>query len=421
MADASRAPMTLRSWALLGSLYVTQYFGTGFFLTSLVAILRASGAALEQVSVVYLLGLVWALKFLWAPWVDRWKSRRLGHYRAWLIAMQSLMVLCLLCIGRFNPVTDFGLIYGLCLLLSLAAATQDVATDGLSYRLVSPEDQGMANGLQAAGGLLGNLLGAGGVLMAYPHVGWPGCTLILAVGTAVSLFQVLGFKEPAPTARAGDGAKVLARLWKLVLRPGKRRWLGMILLYPLGVSLGYALITPILVDAGWTLDRIGLAVNVIGSLCGIPSALLTGQLIRRFGIRPVLIGAAALQVLGILALGVPLAGVTDMLPVTVAVGLFFFCYNPAVAAITTLMMGASDPKTPATDYALQYCIYMMFSILAATVGTAAAGRFGYLGVLGIAVVCAISMVPMAMGHKYTAVRRSSGRPAPPAQSDALMP
>lgn len=421
MTDTIPAPMTRSRWTLLGSLYITQYFGVSFFLTAMVAILRESGASLEMVSVVYLLGLVWALKFLWAPWVDRWQSRRLGHYRAWLIAMQTLMVLCLLAIGRFNPVSDFGTIYGLCMLLSLAAATQDVATDGLAYRLVSSQDRGMANGLQAACGMLGNLLGAGGVLIAYPHVGWSGCTLILTAGTAVSLLQVLWFKEPVHPLHVGDDAKVFKRLWALVLRPGKLGWLSMILFYPLGVSLGYALINPILVDAGWSLDRIGLAVNVIGSLCGIPAALLTGRLIRRYGVRPVLIGAAVLQVPGILVLALPLTGATGMLPVTVAVGLFFFCYNPAVAVISTLMMSACDAKSPATDYALQYSLYMLFSIIAVTLGTAAAGQVGYIGVLGIAAACALAMVPMAIGHKAPDTNDSPLLVAPHAQSDLLVP
>lgn len=82
MTESATPAMTTSRWALLGSLYVTQYFGPGFFLIALVAILRESGAALEMVSVVYLLGLVWALKFLWAPWVDRWQSRQIGHFRA---------------------------------------------------------------------------------------------------------------------------------------------------------------------------------------------------------------------------------------------------------------------------------------------------------------------------------------------------
>ncbi len=420
--------MTRPRWALLGSLYVTQYFGTSFFIVALVAILRRGGETLETVSVVYMLGLVWALKFLWAPWVDRWRSRRFGHYRAWLIAMQVIMVTTLLLIGRFDPVNDFSAVYALCLLLALAAATQDVATDGLAYRLIPPRDRGTANGVQAAGGLLGNLLGAGGVVMAYSHVGWAGCTFILALGTAVSLLQLLAFREPAHPAAVGQQVQVFRRLRALFLQPGQRRWLAMVLFYPMGVSLGYALITPILVDAGWALERIGLAVNVVGSLCGIPAALLTGHLIRRVGIRPVLIGAALLQVPGVLILSLPLAGYTDTLPVMFAVGLFFACYNPAVTLITTLMMGTSDPGSPATDYALQYSLYMLFSIVAVTLGTSAAGQLGYIGVLAIAAACALAMLPLALKQRVgadstQATKTASAVPlvAPQAQSDLLLP
>ena len=92
---------------------------------------------------------------------------------------------------------------------------------------------------------------------------------LLALGTAVSLLQLLALREPAHPAAAGQQVQVFRRLRALFLQPGQRRWLAMVLFYPMGVSLGYALITPILVDAGWALERIGLAVNVVGSLCGI--------------------------------------------------------------------------------------------------------------------------------------------------------
>ena len=388
--------MTTSRWALLGSLYVTQHFSVAFFIVALVAILRANKVALETISMVYLLGLVWALKFLWAPWIDRWKILQLGHFRAWLIGMQSIMIMCLITIGIFDPVHEFWKVYGLCFLLSLASATQDVATDGLAYRLVPKRDRGIVNGLQAAATLFGYLLSGGGLLMAYPSLGWSGCTLILAAGTAVPLMQVLCFREPTHPTYEGEHPRIFKRMWALVLRPGQRCWLTLILFYPLGVSLSYALITPILLDAGWGLVNIGLVVNVGGSLCGILAALLTGSLIRRFGTRPVLIGAAGLQIPGISVLALPLTGATGILPVTLVVGVFFFCYNPVVTVLTTLMMNHADPGSPATDYTLQYGLYLLFSMLSAALSTAAAGQFGYMWVLGIAAVCSLIMVPLAI-------------------------
>lgn len=387
-------------WRLLGGLYITPYLGVGFFLTALVAILRKSGASLETVSIVYLLGLVWAVKFLWAPLVDRWKSSRLGHFRAWLLSMQSLMIISLLLIGCFDPVREFSTVYSLCLLLSLASATQNIAVNGLAYRLAPVQHRGHVNGLQAAGGLLGNMLGAGAVLMAYPHLGWSGCTLLLAAGCSVPLTQSLFFKEPVfANLPAAAPSPVFKQFRSLFLQAGQRRWLLMLLLYPLGVSLGYALITPILVDSGWELDRIGLVVNIVGNLCGIPAALLTGRCIRRYGRRPMLLAAAAIQVPGILILLVPLAGTTATMPVMLAVGLFFFCYNPAVAVLTTLMMDQANPAQPASDYASQYSLYMLFSIIAVTLGTAVAGQVGYRTVLGAAAACALLMAPFAWKYR----------------------
>jgi len=411
----ARSSLPITTWALLGSLYVTQYLGIGFFMVALVAILREQGAPLEQVSLVYLLGLVWAVKFLWAPLVDRLGVARIGHFRGWLLVMQAGMVLTLLAIGTLDPLGDFARVYGLCLLLALFAATQDIATDGLACRLLPAAERGLGNGVQVAGQLLGNLLGAGGVLMAYPLVGWQGAMALLAAGTLVSLVQVLFFREPPHGATPLPIAAVVGRIWTLWRRPGGGRWLLMLLLYPLGVSLAYALITPILVDAGWALERIGLLVNVLGGLLGVPAALVTGLSIRRYGRRPVMIGAALLQIPGIAILILPVQGATGELAVTLAVGLFFLLYNPVVAVVTTLMMDHASHASPATDYAAQYSLYMLFSILAVSAGTALAGQVGYLPILAAATASALAMALLSLRWRHqpspeTAADPTSGSP-----------
>ena len=44
------------------------------------------------------------------------------------------------------------------------------------------KNAGLGNGIQSAGGMIGNLLSGGAVLMAYPYLGWKGCMAILALG-----------------------------------------------------------------------------------------------------------------------------------------------------------------------------------------------------------------------------------------------
>jgi MFS family permease len=386
------------TWRLMLSLYISQYLGIGFFLVALVAILRQQGESLEHLSIIYLLGMVWVAKFLWAPLVDRIGFARTGHFKGWLLITQSGMVMTLLLIGTFDPMRDFSMVYALCLLLAFLSATQDIAVDGLACRLLPRESRGMGNGFQIAGSLLGNLLGAGGVLMAYPLIGWQGATSLLAIGTGLSLVQLIGFREPSHT-RASD-ISVSRRVWSVWREPGGGRLLAMVALYAVGVSLAYALITPILVDAGWTLEHIGLVVNVVGTLLGVPAALCTGWLIRRVGRRVTTTVAAVLQVPAILAISLPVLGYVDDLSVAVAMSLFFVFYNPAMVVLATLMMDRASPESPATDYAAQYGLYQFFCILSITVGTALAGQIGYLPILVASAVSGVLMAILAPSYRH---------------------
>jgi len=379
-------------WALLGSLYITQYLGLGFFLVALVAILRSAGVSLEQLGIIYLLGIVWALKLFWAPLVDRFGIDCIGHFRGWLIAMQSGMVLSLLAIAWLDPVADFVPVFLLCLLFAFFSATQDIAVDGLACRLLGTEERGIGNGLRNAGNLLGNLLGGGVVLMVYPYLGWRIATLFLAAGTAVSLVQLLFFREPEHCMHCRPKVRLFHRFRHIWHNSGGGQWLLILAFYPVGVSLSYALITPILVDAGWSLDRIGFVFNVIGNMLGILTALATGYLIRRYGRLPVMRGAALLQIPGIVALVLPVRGETGEFAVAVAVSLYFLCYSPVVTVITTLIMDHASQDSPATDFSLQYSVYMLFGILAASLSAALASTFGYMAVLGLAACCGAVMV-----------------------------
>lgn len=395
--------MTPARWGMLLSLYVTQYLGLGFFLVAFVAILRQRGMPLENLGLVYLLGLTWMVKFLWSPLVDRFGSARLGHYRGWLIAMQAAMIATLAAIGGLDLDADLPLIFGLSFLFAFFSATQDIAADGLACRLLSPEQRGVANGMQSAGGLLGNVLGGGVVLMLYPVLEWRGSLLLLAGLTAVTLVQVVAFREPA--GRHGAGGSVfayVARGWTFWRGRGRGRWLLMLVVYPAGISLAYALLTPLLVDAGWSIDRIGFTLNVVGALVGVASSLAAGWLIRRLGRRLSLIGAALGQIAGLFFLLAPAGGVTSTLAVTVAVVAFYLAYSPVSTVLSTLMMDHAEPASPATDFTLQYSLFFTGGLVAAGLGTTLAGSIGYVGVTAVAIATATVALGLSLGFRLPA-------------------
>lgn len=390
---------TSATWWLLTSLYTTQYLGLGFLVVALVAILRDQGGSLDQVGLIYMLGLVWPLKFLWAPLVDRIRFGRWGHYRVWLLLTQTGLALTLAAMGRFDVIGEFWTIYLLGLAVAVLSASQDIAVDGLACRLLAPSDRGFGNGIQIAGNLFGNMLGGGVVLITYPYLGWQGSLLLLAAGTSISLLQLLWYREPKWAIVPTVGANLFRSVAAFWNQPGGRLWLLLLLLYPIGSSLAYALIIPILVDAGWEMDRIGFAVNVLGSLAGMAAAMITGWLLPRLGRRRGMIWAALLQILGIAALALPVFGLTGTFSVTTAVLLYFLLYNPAATVLSTLMMDHASPDRPATDYTVQYSLNMLFAMATMSGAAALAGQIGYSGVLGLAVLAGLLAALLSLRYR----------------------
>ena len=66
--------------SLLIALYLAQGLPYGFFTQALPVLLREAGYSLKAISAMSLLYLPWALKFLWAPYLDH-----LGTRKQWLL------------------------------------------------------------------------------------------------------------------------------------------------------------------------------------------------------------------------------------------------------------------------------------------------------------------------------------------------
>ncbi len=158
-------------YGLFLPLYMSQYLGIGFLFTALAAITRERGGDLEEIGVIYVLGMVWAVKFLWAPLVDRFGSRRLGHYRSWLLVTQPATALAVVMIAPFDVLDNLGLIIAALAVVAILSSTQDIATDALAVRTMRGSGRGGVNGLQVGAGFVGDIIGGGGVLVVYDLFG----------------------------------------------------------------------------------------------------------------------------------------------------------------------------------------------------------------------------------------------------------
>lgn len=383
---------------LLGGLYISQFLGLGFIIAAVPAILRQSGTALEDSAWIYLLGLVWTVKFLWAPVVDRFGSDRHGHYRSWLVVLQSLLIVTQVGAAFFDINDQLSILAAFFALISIFSATQDIAADALAVTILSPEERGLGNSIQTAGGLIGNMLGGGVVLITYHWLGWSGSMLALAVATTLPLINILRHKEqPAPADYRPEKVG-FKDLWRFLRRPRMWRWVAVLLVFNIGIAVAYALINPLLVDLGWSLDDIGLVTNIFGSLTGMVGAFIAGGLTQRMGRKAAMLLTALLIAVSVLGLYAPAQQTDNLCAIYGAVGLMMLAWGASATILATMMMDKCDLASAGTDYTLQYSLSSIFSFIASGLALGLAEAWGYEMVLSLSI--GVSLVSLVMVWFY---------------------
>ncbi len=108
--------------------------------------LRQSGLSLQTISIFALATLSYALKFVWAPLIDRIRlpvlDRLLGKRRAWMLAMQVLIIVGLWLIAGSNPELSIWRVGALAAFVGFAGATQDIAIDAWRIEAVDESRSG---------------------------------------------------------------------------------------------------------------------------------------------------------------------------------------------------------------------------------------------------------------------------------------
>lgn len=389
--------LTWSSLILLFSLYTTQFLGLGFFMEAFIGILRQNGVALENLGFIYMLGLFWVFRFLWAPFIDKIYFKKMGHYRAWIIIFQSLMVITIFSISILHINEHLTAIIFLVILFAFFAASQNIALDAFAFKITFKKERSLVNAIKTSGGLIGMVLGGGVGLILYSKIGWHFTMYIMAIITAISLIQIFFYSEPTMKHQyfiEKIDYKQFFTFWKT--KP-KKLWFILLFLYPATISSAFGLTTPLLVDLGWGLDKIGFAVHIVGYGIGFLASFGASYVINKFGKKSVLIFAAFGQIIGILMMLLLFKYHTSDFLVMFVIGLIFMFYTPSQVLMNTIMMDLSSSKTPASQFAIQHSIYMFSGIFFSSISVSMSGFLGYEKII---LICAfIGIVSMYLSTK----------------------
>lgn len=373
---------------LIASLYVSQAVPLGFLIVALPAILRRQGLGLEQTGLLGALALPWILKVFWAPLVDRFGSKRLGHYRSWILPLQAVSVACVAALAGVDIEAGLTwLVIGAAAFM-LTSATQDIATDGLAVRAIPREGRGIANGIQVGGYYLGQVLGGGVVLVLFDRVGWTWAILAMAALLATPLLLAVPFREPQAPARPSPKVDFDA-MRRFARRPGAAGWIAILLLYRAGETMALAMFNPMLVDGGLSLEEIGLTLGVAGSIAAFTGALVGGAAVSALGRKPALVAFGTIQAVALGAYLVPAGGVMHVGALTAVAATVSFAGGMGTAALYTNMMDRSDPATAGTDFTLQQSLCAVGPLVGASLSGFSAANLGYAGHFAVCIAVAL--------------------------------
>ncbi len=188
-------------WVLIGS--------------SLSLWLKEDGLSRSTIGWAGLIFGVYAINYLWAPLVDRiripWLTNKIGHRRGWIVAMQFLILVSLVCWSSIDPTANLWGVIAIGLVIAIASATQDITVDALRIEQIG-EAEGTSMQAGAAMAVVGWWTGykLGGVVALnaaeyFQNAGvenyWQTTFLILGVIIIACNIGLMFVHESQPTER----------------------------------------------------------------------------------------------------------------------------------------------------------------------------------------------------------------------------
>ena len=267
--------------------------------------LRDVGIDLTIIGFFAWISLTYSLKFLWSPLVDRYSVpifQYFGSRKSWIILMQILIFIFLICLSRADPTRDISYLATFAILIALAGSFQDIAIDAFRIELANIEEQGNLAAYYQFGYRAAILTATSFALIYAENFSWSSAYFLMAVLMLLGLIALLITPE-----RANHEKKELS-FFENFSEPIKdfvKRFnlfaasilLLIIATYRLTDIVMGPMANPFYIDMGFSLTEIGSVVKIVALVASIIGLFLGGILIKNFGLyKSLLFGAFAVMI-----------------------------------------------------------------------------------------------------------------------------
>ncbi len=333
-------------------------FSCGLPLLLTMSVLQAwmkdEGVDLTVIGMMALVGLPYTLKFIWAPFLDRFTLPFLGRRRGWMLVAQIALTVSIVALGQSNPVQNPWLLAFAAFLVTFFSASQDIVIDAYRREDLSDEELGLGSSLYINGYRVGMLLASGGGLIMADYMSFSMVYLILAGCMLPGLITTLLTPEPGTPAGTPQTMReaVIDPLVEYFGRKDALWILAFVLLYKVGDTMASAMTTPFYLDIGFSKSEIGAVVKLFGFWATIVGGLAGGIMMLRLGINRSLWVFGFLQALSTAGFAL-LANIGYSIPLlSLVIAFENLSSGMGTAAYAAFMASVTNKKFTATQYAL---------------------------------------------------------------------
>lgn len=333
-------------------------FSCGLPLLLTISLLQAwmkeEGVDLTVIGMMALVGLPYTVKFLWAPFLDRFIPPFLGRRRGWLLAAQVALIFSILGLALTDPGNHPWLVAVAAFLVTFFSASQDIVVDAYRREDLPDEELGLGSSLYVNGYRVGMLLASGGGLIMADYMSFSLVYVIMAACVLPGVMTTLLAPEPEIPEGTPKTMKEAAfhPLTEYFSRQGAIWMLAFILFYKIGDTMASAMTIPFYLDIGFSKTEIGAIVKLFGFWATVAGSLTGGVLMLRIGINRSLWVFGVLQAVSTACFAL-LARIGHSIPALSAVIAFEnLSSGMGTSAFIAFMGSITNKKFTATQYAL---------------------------------------------------------------------
>ncbi|PIS11784.1 MAG: AmpG family muropeptide MFS transporter, partial [Bdellovibrio sp. CG10_big_fil_rev_8_21_14_0_10_47_8] len=322
---------------------------------TLQAWMKSDGIDLTTIGLFAAVGLPSALKFLWAPLMDRFTLFRMGRRRSWMLVTQILLIFSILGMGSIHPKEQLWTMAFFALLVSFFSASQDIVLDAWRREALPNEQLGFGSSVHVTGYLFAFRLISGALaLILSEHMSWSAVYTIMAAVAGLGVIATFLAHEPKLEVLAPRTFResVFDPFVDYFAKPGAILILVFILLYKVGDNMASQMSIPFYLDLGFSRTEVGAISKIVGWVSLATGGLVGGALMLRIRLLSALTLFGILQAISTFGLAILAQVGYDLPTLTGVIAFENFTSGMGTAAFVAFMATITSKKFTATQYAL---------------------------------------------------------------------